>query len=160
MLTEHFKVPYDEDRLSVEEADELERFMAELFGLLVAKVAEMGLSMTDLVITKFSKEELEGMPVAYRDKDGVLRSMTAEPSFIDDLMEGTATFSDIDKYVEYWHIHDTGRTLQDFLGLTDEEFEEWGKSSNECLDKVIGNATERSVESGSPTFEMSDCVKE
>lgn len=62
-------------------------------------------------------------------------------SFIDDLMDGKAAFSDIDKYVEYWHTHETGKTLQNFLGLTDEEMEEWGKSSVANLEKTINKAS-------------------
>ena len=146
LLTEFFKIPYDENSLSADEAEELERFAMDLFYQLENKVAEMGLTMTDFVITKFFQEELEAMPVVCRDKDGNYHIKETEPSFIDDLMDGKATFADIDRYVEYWHTHDTGRALQDFLGLTDEEFEEWGKSSDACLEKVIRNASARSAE--------------
>ena len=30
---------------------------------------------------------------------------------------------DLDDYIEYWHTHETGNTLQEFLGLTDYEYE-------------------------------------
>jgi hypothetical protein len=35
--------------------------------------------------------------------------------------------SDLDGRVEYWHTHDTGNTLQEFLGMTDSEYEKWGR---------------------------------
>ncbi len=87
MLTEFFKLPYDEDRLSAEEAEELERFTAELFFQLEDKVAEMGLHMTDCCITKFLPEELEAMPVVYQDTDGKYRLRESESSDIDDGMD-------------------------------------------------------------------------
>lgn len=160
MQTEFLNLPYDENALSAEEVEELERFAMDLFYQLENKMAEMGLTMTDSVITKFSQEELEAMPVVYRDTDGKYRIKETEPSFIDDLMDGKATFADIDKYVEYWHTHDTGRTLQDFLGLTDEEFEEWGKSSDLCLEKVLENASARSAENACGDVGKDEYVKE
>ncbi len=35
--------------------------------------------------------------------------------------------SDLEGRVEYWHTHDTGNTLQEFLGMTDSEYEKWGR---------------------------------
>ncbi len=51
-------------------------------------------------------------------------------SFIVDCLNADATLFDLDRYVEYWHTHDTGNSLQEFLGLTDYEYEQWGKSSD------------------------------
>ncbi len=87
MLTEFLKIPYSEDSLSAEEAEELERFAMDLFYQLENKVTEMGLNMTDSVITKFSQEELEAMPAVYRDTDGRYRIRETEPSDIDDSID-------------------------------------------------------------------------
>ncbi len=38
--------------------------------------------------------------------------------------------SDLDGRVEYWHTHDTGNTLQEFLGMTDSEYEKWGRGEH------------------------------
>lgn len=46
-------------------------------------------------------------------------------SFIEDYLHGDATLSDLDNYIEYWHSHETGNTLQEFLGMTDYEYEQW-----------------------------------
>lgn len=35
--------------------------------------------------------------------------------------------SDLEGRVEYWHTYDTGNTLQEFLGMTDSEYEKWGR---------------------------------
>ena len=70
MTTEYLKIPYDENTLSNQEIEELENCAAELYAQLVDKVASLGLTMTDFVITKFSQEELDAMPTVYRGKDG------------------------------------------------------------------------------------------
>ena len=38
--------------------------------------------------------------------------------------------SDLEGRVEYWHTHDTGNTLQEFLGMTDSEYEKWGRGEH------------------------------
>ena len=45
--------------------------------------------------------------------------------------------TDLDLLVEYWHNNDTNMSLQDFLGMTDCEFEKWGKSSDAVLEYII-----------------------
>lgn len=51
-------------------------------------------------------------------------------SFIIDCLNADATLFNLDDYIEYWHTHDTENSLQDFLGLTDYEYEQWGKTSD------------------------------
>ncbi len=51
-------------------------------------------------------------------------------SFIDDCLNADATLFELDDYIEYWHTHNTENTLQEFLGLTDYEYEQWGKTSD------------------------------
>ena len=58
-------------------------------------------------------------------------------NFINDCLNAKATLLDLDRYVEYWHNNDTGNTLQEFLGLTDFEFEQWGKSSNVIFRDIL-----------------------
>lgn len=70
MLTQFLHIPYDEERLSAQEIDEIECFAESLFYQLEDKVKEMGLSMTDFTITKFTQQELDNMPVVYKGKDG------------------------------------------------------------------------------------------
>lgn len=43
------------------------------------------------------------------------------------------TSDNIDELVEYWHTHDTGVELREFLGMTPSEYEHWVKSSDEEL---------------------------
>lgn len=51
-------------------------------------------------------------------------------SFIDDCLNADATLFELDDYIEFWHTHDTGNSLQEFLGITDYEYEQWGKTSD------------------------------
>lgn len=48
-------------------------------------------------------------------------------NFIDDCLAGKASVSDLDDYIEYWHTHETGNTLQEFLGVTEAEYGQWLK---------------------------------
>ncbi|MDE6021605.1 MAG: hypothetical protein K2H01_11495 [Ruminococcus sp.] len=58
-------------------------------------------------------------------------------SFIADCLSGDATLSEIDDYVEYWHTHETGNSLQEFLGLTDFEYEQYVKSLDTILKDIL-----------------------
>lgn len=44
------------------------------------------------------------------------------------------TSDNIDELVDYWHTHDTGVTLREFLGMTPSEYENWAKGPDEELD--------------------------
>lgn len=58
-------------------------------------------------------------------------------SFIADCLSGDATLSEINSYVEYWHTHETGNSLQEFLGLTDFEYAQYVKSSDTILKDIL-----------------------
>lgn len=58
-------------------------------------------------------------------------------NFMVDCLNGNAKVADLDKYIEYWHTHKTGKTLQEFLGMTDFEYERWGKSSNAVVEHFL-----------------------
>jgi hypothetical protein len=50
--------------------------------------------------------------------------------------DALGNFSDA---VEYWRKNTTGISLQDFLGLTDEEYEAWGQMSDEEFQVFLNN---------------------
>jgi len=54
-----------------------------------------------------------------------------------DCLDAEATLLDLDRYVEYWHNNDTNSTFQEFLGLTDYEFERWGKTSDAIFRDIL-----------------------
>jgi len=59
-------------------------------------------------------------------------------TFIDACAAGTAAPSELDDYVEFWHTHDTGNSLEEFLGLTTEEFDQLLRAdASEVLEKAI-----------------------
>lgn len=47
-------------------------------------------------------------------------------TFIDRCMAGEADVEELDAYIEFWHMHDTGMSLREFLGLTPEEYQAYG----------------------------------
>ena len=44
-----------------------------------------------------------------------------------------------DDCVEYWHNNETGKSLQDFLGLTDDEYEAWLKMGDDVSQEPTGS---------------------
>lgn len=58
-------------------------------------------------------------------------------SFVDACLSGNATIFDLDNYIDYWHDHDTEETLQEFLGITDYEYELWGKSKDTIFRDIL-----------------------
>lgn len=58
-------------------------------------------------------------------------------NFIEQVVQGITSISEIDDKVEFWHKHNTGNSLEDFLGLTKEEFELWTKSDNDILNDIV-----------------------
>lgn len=45
-----------------------------------------------------------------------------EKNFIDAFSNGEVSASDIDDYIPYWHTHETGKELHEFLGMTIDEY--------------------------------------
>lgn len=58
-------------------------------------------------------------------------------TFIDDCLNDNAKLSDLDDYVDYWHDHDTGKTLREFLGMTEYEYAQWGISDDSIFQEII-----------------------
>ncbi len=50
--------------------------------------------------------------------------------FIQKCLDGEATLFELDDYIDYWHDNETGVSLQEFLGLTDAEYDAWIKNSD------------------------------
>ena len=58
-------------------------------------------------------------------------------NFIEDCLNVEAFITDLDAYINYWHEHDTGNTLQEFLGLTDYEYAQWVISDDGIFRDII-----------------------
>ncbi|MCL2049607.1 MAG: hypothetical protein FWG87_12890 [Defluviitaleaceae bacterium] len=58
-------------------------------------------------------------------------------NFVNDCLNADATIQDLDGYIEYWHTNETNNTLQEFLGLSDYEYEQWGKSSDSIFRDIL-----------------------
>ncbi len=58
-------------------------------------------------------------------------------TFIQSCLDGEATLFDLDEYIDYWHEHETGLTLREFLGLTPYEYQEWGKNSDSIFRDIL-----------------------
>lgn len=112
----------------------------------------------------FSENEI-GFLVFLTKEDAHLhiveRATAHRESFMDRCVADKARASDIDYYVAYWHNHETGKSLQDFLGMTDCEFELLGKSEDGIVDKIIAHRkcvkeTERRENAAKPRLETYD----
>lgn len=58
-------------------------------------------------------------------------------TYIDDCLNGEATIFNLDEYIEYWHTHETGNTLREFIGLTEYEYEQWGNNSDIIIRDIL-----------------------
>lgn len=61
-------------------------------------------------------------------------------TFIDRCLSGRISPLAINLYVKYWHTHETEDTLQTFLGMTHEEYEDWvkpGEKNDSVLPDII-----------------------
>lgn len=58
-------------------------------------------------------------------------------TFIDACLNGQASLNELENYIEYWHTHNTGNSLREFLGLTNSEYEQWAKSSDSIFKDII-----------------------
>ena len=61
-----------------------------------------------------------------------------EKSYAEALRAGEIEYNKIDDYIEYWHNHDTGNSLQDFLGMTKTEFYRWVKYGDRYIFDILG----------------------
>ena len=58
-------------------------------------------------------------------------------NFIQDILNGEAILDDIDAYVDFWHETNLSISLQEFLGFTDYEYDQWMKQGNRILKDVL-----------------------
>lgn len=60
-----------------------------------------------------------------------------ENSFVQKCLRGEADLFELDNYIEYWHTHEVGMNLMDYLGLTPEEYSAWGTGSDSVLRDIL-----------------------
>ncbi|MGN0476425.1 MAG: hypothetical protein ACI4HM_03705 [Ruminococcus sp.] len=58
-------------------------------------------------------------------------------TFLEDCLNSKAELSDWDKYIEYWHTHNTNNSLREFLGMTVQEYERWLKYNDSFLEDIL-----------------------
>lgn len=54
------------------------------------------------------------------------------------LRAGEIDYDAVDDYIEYWHTHNTGNSLQDFLGMTKDEFVKYIKYGDIYIFDILG----------------------
>ena len=54
-------------------------------------------------------------------------------NFVQDCLNGKAKFTDLDKYIEYWHKNKLDISLRKFLGLTEHEYELWDTNKDNTI---------------------------
>lgn len=57
--------------------------------------------------------------------------------FLNQCANYSASVLEIDDFIEYWHKHETGNDLPEYLGMTDDEYIKWAKDSNHVLTRFI-----------------------
>lgn len=60
-----------------------------------------------------------------------------ENSFVQKCLNGEADLFELDEYIEYWHTHDVGVSLREYLGLTPDEYEAWGNGSDSIFRDIL-----------------------
>lgn len=58
-------------------------------------------------------------------------------NFVQKCLDGEATLFELDDYIDFWHDNDTGVSLREFLGLTEYEYEMWGKNSDSIFRDIL-----------------------
>lgn len=64
-------------------------------------------------------------------------SLNGGESFIEACIAGEASVDDLDAYVEFWHEHETGNKLHEFLGISREECGHWIKTDDDSFIRAI-----------------------
>lgn len=60
-----------------------------------------------------------------------------EKSFVQKCLNGEADLFQLDEYIEYWHTHDMDISLREYLGLTLDEYIEWGKGGDRIFRDIL-----------------------
>lgn len=72
-------------------------------------------------------------------------------TFVDNILEGNATIKDFDEYVETWHEADTTMSLEEWLGITKEEYNRLAQSKPsqfyDLLDSIVQGYSQNKVAS-------------
>lgn len=73
-----------------------------------------------------------GKPVKLLLKDVALKitNIDSNKSFIELCLRGEAHLSDIDHFVDEWHESDSDKSIEEFLGMTFEEYALWVENPN------------------------------
>lgn len=58
-------------------------------------------------------------------------------NFINDCLQAEAMLDDIDDYIEYWHTNDLDCDLEEFLGLTEYESQQWLHEGNDIFRGIL-----------------------
>lgn len=60
-----------------------------------------------------------------------------DKSFIDECLYGLGDIEDIYDYIQYWHTHQMDISLEEFLGLTDYEYNVWIRNDDNILREIL-----------------------
>jgi hypothetical protein len=58
-------------------------------------------------------------------------------TFTEAYRAGEASIESVHDYIEYWHTHDTGNDLYQFLGMSKSQFAEWMNRSDDVLGVIL-----------------------
>ena len=74
-----------------------------------------------------------------KDIKEIIKTMT----FVEALKYGLVDYNDIDHFVDTWHEGDSTLEIDEFLGMTEEQYFKWVDEGNEILSQMFTKGSEK-----------------
>ena len=74
-----------------------------------------------------------------KDIKEIVKTMT----FVEALKQGLVDYNDIDKFVDVWHEGDSILEIDEFLGMTEEQYFNWVDEGNEILSQMFTKGSKK-----------------
>ena len=74
-----------------------------------------------------------------KDIKEIIKTMT----FVEALKCGLVDYNDIDHFVDAWHEGDSTLEIDEFLGMTEEQYFKWVDEGNEILSQMFTKGSEK-----------------
>lgn len=85
---------------------------------------------------QLKNNDLEGYLRCYQNKESDFKKYHSK-TFLQSCSEGKSQLSDLNDWIDYWHVHDTGKSLMNFLGLDPTEYRQWAEGNDHIFAEVL-----------------------
>lgn len=72
-----------------------------------------------------------------------IKDITKTMTFVEALEYGLVDYNDIDHFVDAWHEGDSTLEIDEFLGMTEEQYFKWVDEGNEILSQMFTKGSEK-----------------